>query len=73
MNPPRRYSLGTVVDYLGKKGYIAKIHELTNHSPKREYDYGYYDVYLFKEQRVYTIIFGIHLEEEKLTVKLKDA
>jgi hypothetical protein len=73
MKQPVRYSLGAIVDYLGRKGYITKVHKLTNRSPKLEYDYGYYDVYLFKEQRVQTIIFGIHLQEVKLTGKPKDA
>jgi hypothetical protein len=57
---------------MGRAGYITKIHELTNHSPKREYDYGYYDVYLFKEQRVQTIIFGIHLEPIESTGNKKE-
>ena len=71
MKQPVRYSLGTVVDYVGKKGYIAKVHGLRDSSLM--YDYGYYDVYLFEEQRMVKYTLGLHLEEVKLTGKPKDA
>lgn len=70
MKPNSYYSLGTLVDYMGRAGYITKIYEHTDPSP--HYDYGYYDIYLFKEQKTKTVVFGIHLEPIKLTGNKKE-
>lgn len=71
MKKPFRYSLGDVVDYIGKVGYITKVHEYTDHVPP--YDFGYYDIFLFNDRKTLNVIYGIHLEPIRLTSNIKEA
>lgn len=70
LKPSQRYRLGAIVDYLGKAGYITKVHEHTDHVP--QYDFGYYDIFLFDDKKTIKVIYGIHIEALETTGNKKE-